>query len=63
MPLAVDPIGEAFDAIYAPWPLRFYIADTASRTLMFKAQPSDCSYDISQVERWLEKHCAADRMQ
>mmetsp|Transcript_65432 Transcript_65432/g.206773 ORF Transcript_65432/g.206773 Transcript_65432/m.206773 type:complete len:159 (-) Transcript_65432:154-630(-) len=42
VPLLVDPVSNAFDAAYAPWPLRFYIL-RGGRVEMV-AEPRGCSY-------------------
>ncbi|KAL4440384.1 hypothetical protein ABPG75_003385 [Micractinium tetrahymenae] len=46
-PMLVDPIDNPFDAAFAPWPLRFYILHRSR--LRYKAQPRDCSYDLSEL--------------
>ena len=48
--------GDPFEAMYAPWPFRFYIlqreADGVVRVAM-KAQPYEASYNISDVRNFL----------
>ena len=53
MQLAVDcpELGDAFEAAYAPWPLRFYVVEQATFQLI--AQPQGCSYDLAVLADWL----------
>lgn len=44
IPMVCDDISNAFDAAFAPWPLRFYVIEKGIVTYI--AQPKDCSYDI-----------------
>lgn len=37
VPMLVDPVENPFDALFAPWPLRFYVLYQGR--LAFKAQP------------------------
>jgi len=44
LPVLVDKIDNAFEEVYAPWPLRFYIVYNG--VLVYKAQPVNCTYRI-----------------
>jgi hypothetical protein len=51
--LVDDPsTGEAFEKLYAPWPLRLYLLKGA--TIEWIAQPKNANYDIA-VRELLEK--------
>lgn len=52
-PMVIDPIGEPFDSVYCAWPLRFYVIENG--VLTYKAQPKDCSYDISHLWAFLQQ--------
>ena len=58
-PMVVDPIGEPFDSVYCAWPLRFYVVRDG--TLVYKAQPKDCSYDIGHLWRFLQAQTQAQQ--
>lgn len=47
VPMLVDPINNPFDEVFAPWPLRFYIAQHGK--LVYKSQPKNCSYDVAEL--------------
>ena len=47
VPLLVDPIYNPFDAVFAPWPLRFYVLHNGAMT--HKAQPTDCTYSLAEL--------------
>lgn len=47
IPLLVDPIENPFEALFAPWPLRFYVLRNGVMT--YKAQPSDCTYSLAEL--------------
>lgn len=49
LPLVVDTVDNAFDAVFAPWPLRFYILRGAR--LLYKAQPRNCSYSVEELRQ------------
>lgn len=55
MPMLVDPVSDAFEKAYAPWPLRYYVLmyEGGQVTVRFKAQPKEASYDLSQVRDFL----------
>ena len=56
----VDPVEahNPFEHSYAPWPFRLYVLAHHCETAMvvFKAQPQDASYDLSQVRAVLLRH-------
>ena len=61
VPMLVDaaegPEADAFDAAYAPWPLRFHgVAGDASSPggarLGHVAHPKDCAYDLAPLRDW-----------
>ncbi len=54
MPLAVDPIENPADQLYAGWPERFYIVDEAG-LIAYKGKTGPFGYHPEEVEAWLEK--------
>ena len=54
MPLAVDPMENPADRIYAGWPERFYIVDE-SGVIAFKGKTGPFGYHPEEVEAWLAK--------
>jgi len=58
IPIAVDPMDNRADEIYAGWPERFYIIDEAG-TIVFKGKPGPFGYKPEEVEAWLEKRWPA----
>lgn len=54
VPLAIDPIDNRANALYAGWPERFYIIDE-SGTIAYKGEPGPFGYHPEEVEAWLEK--------
>lgn len=52
--LAVDPIENPADAVYAGWPERLYVIDTEGR-LAFKGELGPFGFDPDAVEAWLDK--------
>ncbi len=58
IPIAVDPMDNRADEIYAGWPERFYIIDEAG-TIVFKGKPGPFGYHPEEVEAWLEKRWPA----
>ena len=47
LPMLVDTMSNDFDAVFAPWPLRFYILQRG--VLVYKSQPHKCSYDVAEL--------------
>ena len=41
----------AFERLFAPWPLRFYVAERGR--LAFIAEPRECTYDLSLLREHL----------
>jgi len=58
IPLAVDPIGNPADQIYAGWPERFYIVDE-SGVIAYKGKTGPFGYHPEEVEAWLASRFAA----
>lgn len=55
LPLAVDPMDDRTEKLYAGWPERFYIID-ARGTIVYKGQPGPFGYHPEEVEAWLAKN-------
>jgi hypothetical protein len=55
LPLLADPPeDEAFERLFAPWPIRFYVVGHDGR-MAFIAAPIDSTFDLCEVERQLEQ--------
>jgi hypothetical protein len=54
IPLAVDPIENPANAVYAGWPERFYIVDEHG-VIAYKGKPGPFGYHPEEVEAWLSK--------
>ncbi len=54
LPLAVDPMENPADRIYAGWPERFYIVDEAG-AIAYKGKTGPFGYHPEEVEAWLAK--------
>jgi len=52
LPLAVDPIENPANALYAGWPERFYILDERG-VVAYKGKPGPFGYHPEEVETWL----------
>jgi len=52
LPLAVDPIENPANALYAGWPERFYILDEKG-VVAYKGKPGPFGYHPEEVEGWL----------
>jgi iodothyronine deiodinase-like protein len=52
IPLAVDPIENPANALYAGWPERFYIVDERG-LIAFKGKTGPFGYHPEEVETWL----------
>ena len=52
IPLAVDPIENPANALYAGWPERFYIVDEKG-VIAFKGKTGPFGYHPEEVEAWL----------
>lgn len=67
LPMVIDPVGEPFDQVYCAWPIRFYVLQSDAKAggapkLVYKAQPSDCSYDIGHLWTYLQRQtCPSDK--
>jgi len=55
VPLAVDPIDNRANALYAGWPERFYIVDEGG-VIVYKGKPGPFGYHPEEVEAWLQAH-------
>ena len=55
IPLAVDPIEDHCEKVYAGWPERFYIIDAAG-TIVYKGEPGPFGFHPEEVEAWLAKN-------
>jgi hypothetical protein len=58
IPLAVDPMGNPADQIYAGWPERFYIVDE-SGAVAYKGKTGPFGYHPEEVEAWLARRFRA----
>jgi hypothetical protein len=47
-----DPIDEAFQKVFAPWPIRMYIVEDGSMQLI--SEPTECSHDVGALREWLD---------
>jgi hypothetical protein len=54
IPLAVDPMGNPADQVYAGWPERFYIVDE-SGVIAYKGKTGPFGYHPEEVEAWLAR--------
>jgi Iodothyronine deiodinase len=52
LPLAVDPMDNRANALYAGWPERFYIVDEGG-VIVYKGKPGPFGYHPEEVEAWL----------
>ncbi len=52
IPLAVDPIEDPADALYAGWPERLYVVDEKG-VIVYKGKPGPFGYHPEEVEAWL----------
>ena len=52
----------AFEAAYAPWPLRFYGCEgTAGQWILrYIATPQQCEYSLADLRAWLMRSVAAE---
>ena len=57
VPLAVDPMDNRANALYAGWPERFYIVDEGG-VIVYKGKPGPFGYHPEEVEVWLQAHPA-----
>jgi hypothetical protein len=60
VPLAVDPIENPADGIYAGWPERFYIVDE-SGVITYKGKKGPFGYHPEEVEAWLARRFGEPR--
>lgn len=58
IPLLVDGMDNAANALYAGWPERFYIVGTDGR-IAYKGKTGPFGYHPEEVEAWLAAHPAA----
>jgi len=54
IPLLVDDIDNAADAVYAGWPERFYVVDE-HRTIVWKGETGPAGFHPEEVEAWLRR--------
>ena len=65
LPILIDPpqpsSDGAFEATYAPWPLRFYGCEGADGQwrLRYIATPKQCEYSLVDLRAWLMSSLAA----
>jgi len=52
IPMAVDPIENPANALYAGWPERFYIVDEKG-VILYKGKPGPFGYHPEEIEAWL----------
>jgi len=58
IPMAVDPMENPANEVYAGWPERFYIVETDG-SIVYKGKPGPFGYHPEEVEAWLKKRFAA----
>jgi len=59
-PLAVDPIDNRANALYAGWPERFYIVDERG-VIAYKGKPGPFGYHPKEVESWLAQRYPGEK--
>ena len=52
IPIAVDPIENPANAVYAGWPERLYVVDEKG-VILYKGKPGPFGYHPEEVEEWL----------
>lgn len=58
IPLAVDPIDNRADALYAGWPERLYVVDEKG-AIAYKGKTGPFGYHPEEVEQWLARRFAS----
>lgn len=57
LPVLVDPVGDTFEALFSPWPFRFFIIDS-NATMRYKSQPTKdlthCPCELDQALRAMD---------
>ncbi len=48
-----DPEGDAFQRLFAPWPIRLYVIEGGK--MKFISEPTNCSHDVGALRGWLEQ--------
>lgn len=58
LPLFIDGENNCFNETYASWPFRFWAItkDEVSAKVSFKPMPKDASYDMDELDHWLEDY-------
>lgn len=51
--LVDDPNENAFQSVYAPWPVRIYVVENGK--MEYISAPTNCSHDIGELRDWLTK--------
>ena len=59
IPLAVDPIENPADSVYAGWPERFYIVEE-SGVIAYKGKTGPFGYHPEEVEAWLARRFGSE---
>ena len=54
IPMAVDPIDDPANKVYAGWPERIYIIDEAG-AIVYKGKPGPFGFHPEEAEDWLAK--------
>ncbi len=54
--MLVDQIDNSFNREYAAWPLRYFVLQPRTGTLLYKAQPSNAMYHLEQLCAFLDHH-------
>lgn len=49
--LVDDPKGNAFQAAYAPWPIRIYVIENGR--MEYISSPENCTHDVEELKVWL----------
>lgn len=58
IPLAVDPMDDRVEKVYAGWPERFYIID-AKGVIVYKGETGPFGFHPEEVESWLARNAGA----
>jgi len=55
IPMLVDPVADGFEAVFAPWPFRFYVISPTGVMLTIP-EPKNCEYSMEDLRAALETH-------
>jgi len=49
--LVDDPNGNAFQSVFAPWPIRIYVIENGK--MEYISAPTNCTHDVAELRTWL----------